>query len=199
MRLKFFNSKTKKIFLVFLIFTNCCISCNLNSPYANLIKSELRSGKQVNDLIMGFEFGMSKDLYFDRCAELNKLKEITSGGRNFSPEKILIPNNSDGKKIKMSFFGTFDDKRILNGLDVRFNFLGWSSWNKEYQSSVLLEQIKDSLLSWFHGNNFLAVEIEGINKETYVKVDGNRRIILYTVDTKDVALKIDDLTNLKQE
>ena len=99
----------------------------------------------------------------------------------------------------MSFFGTFDDKRILNGLDVRFNFLGWSSWNKEYQSSVLLEQIKDSLLSWFPGNNFLAVEIEGINKETYVKVDGNRRIILYTVDTKDVALKIDDLTNLKQE
>lgn len=198
-RLKFFSPKNKIIHVVFLIVSVFCISCNFASPYTNLINRELQSGEQVNDLIMGFKFGMTKDLYFDKCTELNKSKIITSGGRNFSPEKILTPKNPNGKKIKMSFFGTFDEQRLLNGFDVRFNYLGWSNWNKEYQSPVLIEQIKDSVLKWFPGNNFLTVEIEGLNKKTHVKVDGNRRILLYIVDSKDVALKIDDLTNLKLE
>ena len=197
MELRFFNLKIKTPYFVLIIITIVFLGCNLASPYGDLINRELKSGKQINDLIMGFKFGMSKDQYYDICTKLNKSKVITSGGRNFSPERILFPKNSQGKKIKMSFFGTFDDQRILNGFDIRFNYLGWSSWNKEYQSSVLIEEIKDSILNWFPGNHFLNVEFKEIKKETFAKVDGNRRIVLYTLDSKDVALKIDNLTNSK--
>lgn len=144
---------------------------------------------------MGFQFGMTKDQYFDRCSVLNKEKIIVSGGRNFSPEQILVPKNQEEKKIKMSFFGTFDNQRILNGFDIQFNFLGWSDWNIDYQSPVLLDQIKDSILTWFPGNDFIQVKIDESVKTAYVKIDGNRRVVMYTMNSKDVVVKINNLFN----
>lgn len=181
----------KVIFILSFLF----FGCSFNSEYSNLLSRELSSGKINNQLFLGFQFGDSKDDYFDICTELNKKKIITSGGRNFSPEQILIPIEENGKKIKMSFFGLFDNDRILNGMDIRFNFLGWSIWNKEYHSDNLIHQVKDSILRWFPGNDFIDYQLEDISKNAYVKLDGNRRIIVYILDNKDVAVKINDLNN----
>jgi hypothetical protein len=78
-------------------------------------------------------------------------------------------------------------------MQLRFSFLGWSNWNTDYQSSVLIYQIKDSLNSWLPGNDFIDVNLEGIRDETLVKVDGTRRIVLYKLNSKDVIAKISNL------
>ena len=93
----------------------------------------------------------------------------------------------------MSIDPNFDEKKIIDGLELRFNFLGWSNWNTDYQSSVLINQVKDSLISWLPGNDFIKVSIEGINEKPLVKVDGNRRIVLYKLKSKDVIAKINNL------
>ena len=187
-----------KNYLIYIFYLTSLFSffgCNSSSSYTKLVNKELKSGKIENNLFLGFQFGMTKDQYFDRCSVLNKEKIIVSGGRNFSPEQILVPKNQEEKKIKMSFFGTFDNQRILNGFDIQFNFLGWSDWNIDYQSPVLLDQIKDSILTWFPGNDFIQVKIDESVKTAYVKIDGNRRVVMYTMNSKDVVVKINNLLN----
>tara|TARA_B100001057_G_scaffold368392_1_gene371889 strand:- start:161 stop:571 length:411 start_codon:yes stop_codon:yes gene_type:complete len=135
---------------------------------------------------------MTKQQYYDRCTLLNKNKIITVGEYNFNPEQILSsPINN--KKIKMSFSPNFKEKKIIEELELRFSFLGWSHWNTDYQSGVLINQVKDSLISWLPGNDFIEVSIDGIDKKPLVKVDGNRRIILYKINSKDVIAKINNL------
>ena len=43
------------------------------------------------------------------------------------------------------------------------------------------------------GNEFVRVDREGLPRETYVKVDGNRQIIAYVLDDKEVKAVITDL------
>jgi hypothetical protein len=181
---------TKVLLISFLFFE--LTSCNFKSEYHNLVEREIKKGKINNDLILGFSFGMTKQEYYDRCTLLNKNKIITVGGYNFNPEQILSsPTNN--KKIKMSFSPNFKEKKKIEELELRFSFLGWSHWNTDYQSGVLINQVKDSIFSWLPGNDFIEVSIDGIDKKPLVKIDGNRRIILYKLNSKDVIAKINNL------
>lgn len=168
-------------------------SCDFYSDYHKVVKSEISKGQINNNLILGFSLGMTKQQYYDRCTFLNKNKIITVGGYNFNPEQILTSNSINTKKIKMSIDPSFDENKIIDGMQLRFSFLGWSNWNTDYQSSVLIYQIKDSLNSWLPGNDFIDVNLEGIRDETLVKVDGTRRIVLYKLNSKDVIAKISNL------
>jgi len=168
-------------------------SCDFYSDYHKVVKSEISKGQINNNLILGFSLGMTKQQYYDRCTFLNKNKIITVGGYNFNPEQILTSNTINTKKIKMSIDPSFDENKIIDGMQLRFSFLGWSNWNTDYQSSVLIYQIKDSLNSWLPGNDFIDVNLEGIRDETLVKVDGTRRIVLYKLNSKDVIAKISNL------
>ena len=181
---------TKVLLISFLFFE--LTSCNSKSEYHNLFEREIKKGEINNDLILGFSFGMTKQQYYDRCTLLNKDKIITVGEYNFNPEQILSsPINN--KKIKMSFSPNFKEKKTIEELELRFSFLGWSHWNTDYQSGVLINQVKDSLISWLPGNDFIEVSIDGIDKKPLVKVDGNRRIMLYKINSKDVIAKINNL------
>ena len=168
-------------------------SCNFNSEYHNLVESEIKKGELNNNLILGFSFGMTKQQYYDRCSFLNKNKIITVGGYNFNPEQILTSTSKKTKKIKMSIVPNFEEKNNIDGLELRFNFLGWSNWNTDYQSGVLINQVKDSLIFWLPGNDFIDVNLDGIDEKIFVKVDGNRRIVLYRLDSKNVIAKINNL------
>jgi hypothetical protein len=180
------------LILVFCFF----LSCQEESKYSKILKKELKSGKVYNDLIFDIKIGQTRDDFFKKCYELNQKKLITSGGRELYPEYIMYPKDesNNSKKIKMSFFGIFDDDNIIKGLDLRFNYYTWSSWNKELSSDYLIEEIRDTLLLWFPGNNFFALDLENDEKFAYIKIDGNRRIRVYKIDAKDVAVKIEDIS-----
>ena len=93
----------------------------------------------------------------------------------------------------MSFNGIFNEKKTMRGFEMRFYFTGWSNWNKDLSSENLLAQLKDTLKRWFPGNNFFKVNFEN-NLSAEVKIDGNRRILAYKVNSKDVAVKIEDMS-----
>ena len=85
------------------------------------------------------------------------------------------------------------NKKIMRGMEMRFYFTGWSDWNKELSSDILLKQIKDSLIDWFPGNDFFKVDFKN-NLSTEVKIDGNRRILAFKQNSKDVAVRIEDMS-----
>ena len=182
------------LFLVYFLILNC----QQESKYSKTLKKEKESGKIFNDLIFDMKFGQTKDDYFNICYELNKKKLITSGGREFSPEYIMYPKkeNKNSKKIKMSFNGIFDKNNIIEGLNLRFNYYTWSPWNKDYNSSYLIEEIKDTLLVWFPGNDFFKLDLKDKENFAYIKIDGNRRIRIYKIDAKDIAVKIEDVSKI---
>ena len=45
----------------------------------------------------------------------------------------------------------------------------------------------------YKGNDFISIDIKNTEFKAYVKIDGNRQILIYPVNTKDVVVKIEDL------
>ena len=182
----------------FLLILTPFLACEIESEYSKLLKKELKSGKSFNDLVLGLKIGQTKDDFYEICADLNKKKLITSGARNLYPEYILYPKDSveNGKKIRMSFMGIFDDDRIMKGMDIRFNYYSWIAWREEYSSDNLINEIKDTLQLWYPGNNFIEIDLklDSKNNFAYVKIDGNRQITMYKIDGRDVAVIIEDLS-----
>ena len=49
-------------------------------------------------------------------------------------------------------------------------------------------------MTWYPGNEFIEVTLKKSNKQVFVKVDGNRQILIETPnDTREVDVRIDDL------
>ena len=189
--------RLNKIIFCLLVLTPF-LACEIESEYSKLLKKELKSGKSFNDLVLGLKIGQTKDDFYEICADLNKKKLITSGARNLYPEYILYPKDSveNGKKIRMSFMGIFDNDRIMKGMDIRFNYYSWIAWREEYNSDNLINEIKDTLQLWYPGNNFIELDLklDSKNNLAYVKIDGNRQITMYKIDGRDVAVIIEDVS-----
>ena len=189
--------RLNKIIFCLLVLTPF-LACEIESEYSKLLKKELKSGKSFNDLLLGLKIGQTKDDFYEICADLNKKKLITSGARNLYQEYILYPKDSveNGKKIRMSFMGIFDNDRIMKGMDIRFNYYSWIAWREEYNSDNLINEIKDTLQLWYPGNNFIEIDLklDSKNNLAYVKIDGNRQITMYKIDGRDVAVIIEDVS-----
>ncbi|MFL2590961.1 MAG: hypothetical protein ACJ0PY_03810 [Flavobacteriaceae bacterium] len=178
-----------------IIFGMLVFGCKNQSEYSKVLKRELENKNEFNDLIFDMKIGQSRQDYFDICYRLNQKKLIVSGQRSLNPELTLKSKDDPvkGGNIKMSFNGIFNEEKIMRGMEMRFYFTGWSSWNKDLSSDNLLVQIKDTLAKWFPGNDFFKVNFEN-NLSTEVKIDGNRRILAYLANSKDVAVRIEDMS-----
>ena len=183
-----------RIFFTIIIFS-LIVGCQRKSQYSSILTRELEKENEFNDLIFDMKIGQSRQDYFDICYQLNKQKKIISGERSLNPELILKSKNGStkGSNIKMSFNGIFNEKKTMRGFEMRFYFTGWSNWNKDLSSENLLFQLKDTLRKWFPGNDFFKVNFEN-NLSAEVKIDGNRRILAYKVNSKDVAVRIEDMS-----
>ena len=191
-KLNFLN--INKLSLV-IIFGMLIFGCKNQSEYTKVLKRELENKSEFNDLIFDMKIGQSRQDYFDICYKLNQKKLIVSGERSLNPELTLKSKDDSvkGGNIKMSFNGIFNEEQIMRGIEMRLYFTGWSSWNKDLSSNNLLVQLKDTLIGWFPGNDFFKVNFEN-NLSAEVKIDGNRRILAYVVNSKDVAVRVEDMS-----
>ncbi len=189
----FMFSKNNQIIILFgflLILTSCG-----KSKYAELVHTEMATNVVHDSLFLGMKFGQTKKEFFDLCWNLNKEKLVVQGPNNkFVQYKLPVKEGRVPKSnIIMLFYGRFNDENIMTGMDMQFYYDGWSIWNKEFQSDNLLPKIKDSLESWYPGNDFVNISMPN-NKELLVKVDGNRRITIRPIDDKKIVkAQIDDL------
>jgi len=190
----FMNSRTSvKIALIFmgiLIF-----GCS-GSEYSQLVKREMATGVIHDSLLFDLKFGQHKDAFFEACWRLNQ-KGIISNGPGNKWVKYELPSTPDvplETGITLLFFGDFNEKKIMNGMDFQFYYNAWSIWNKNLQADKLAPVVMDSLKKWYPGNDFIKVPLKKDSLEVFVKVDGNRRITIRPLDDdRIVKAKIDDL------
>jgi len=186
--------KNKYNFLI-VIFLLIQVSCN-RSDYSKLVNNEMDKNVVNDSLIFGMKFGQTRELFYDQCWKLNNEKIITHGSSNQFVQYKLPTKETDTTKssITLNFYGIFNNDKIMTGMDMKFHYDGWSLWNKSLQADKLVPVVKDTLKSWFPGNDFISVKLKKGEKNVWVKVDGNRRILIEPLtDLREVNARIDDL------
>lgn len=169
--------------------------CSCDSEYEKLLKKELKSGIVYDSIFLGFNFSHSRKEFFNIGWKQNKKGLIRQGPENKNIEHILKTKEKGKSSIQMLFYPGFDKDDKIKKMDIRFRYLGWSPWNRHLFSDSLLVAVKDTLMSWYGGNEFLLMEYETEPTQIWVKVDGNRRISLSIKDEREVSGVIKDLLN----
>ena len=161
------------------------------SEYQQLVESELATGVVHDSIMFGIHFGDTRKDFFTQSWELNKKGIIGHGPKNNFVQYII--KNEEGSNIAMLFYPEFDDNDQIRKMELEFAYSAWAPWNEQYQADSLLPVVRDTLMSWYPGNEFMQLSFE---EETYwVKVDGNRRINMKSNGKEKVEVKIVDMLN----
>lgn len=169
----------------------------MESDYTKLVKSELTKTSREDSLLLGIYFGDSRNEFYKQCFALNKKKLVAQGPSNaavqYNFKDSIFHDNST--PIRLLFYPRFDEENILNEMDLEFSYAGWAPWNRNYQSDKLLPIVKKLLVKWYGGNSFIYAHLD--EADIPVKLDANRRIVLYTKDTQTVVAVIQDILHPK--
>lgn len=190
--LKFIKMSIRVFILLFLI---VLVGCS-ESKYSKLIKTEMAKNIVNDSLLFDMKFGQTRQEFYDQCWKLNNQKIISHGPNNNFVQYYLPQKEGDSSiySIRMLFYGIFDKEKIMRGMDMQFSYNAWSLWNESLHADKLIPIVKDTLQSWYPGNDFIEVKAKKTKGDIFVKVDGNRRIIIEPLmNNKDVDVRIDDL------
>lgn len=187
--------KVKEIYTVFLLLIGL-FGCKQSSmdQYEALVERERKSSKQANDLFFGIALGMTSKNFYLHCWDMNKKGLFMDGLNNTSVSYKLVHSELQ-YPAEMNFYPEFQDGRIYK-MAVRFQYSGWAPWNKELDSDDLLADVVKLYKKWYPGGNDFIAITDKTQRTIYVKVDGNRRIIIGRYD--DVQVKA-DYTDLRME
>lgn len=149
--------------------------CSPGKTYERRLKRELASGVRYDSLFMGISFGMTDEAFYKHCWNLNRDGLVRQGTGNHTVlydirEELEHPST-------MNFYPKFENGKIVE-MPVRFLYNGWAPWNKELSVEKLAEDVKN----WYediYGNGFITI-VHPMKGMAYTKIDGNRRITIYT-------------------
>lgn len=165
------------------------IACNKSdySKYQQLIKDEPLTGKRYDSIFKGIYFGMPSKDFYAHCWSLNKQGLFTDGENNtavlYHMEKGTLP-----QQASMNFYPLFIDNKIAK-LQAIISYDAWAPWNKKLDADSLQLDVLHMMQRWYpQGNAFLSITDKD-RGTLFIKVDGNRRIIIGKYD--DVRVKVD--------
>ena len=188
--------KFLRFWISLLVVSGVILSCT-QSEYTKLVKNELARGIRVDSLLLGINFGDSRDEFYGKCFDLNKQELITQGPKGATVQYFFTDSlfHSTTTPIRLLFIPAFDDKDKIMEMNLEFSYVAWAPWNNELQSNVLIEFVMKQILHWYKGNPFILVDMDGKNMP--VKLDGNRRMAVYIKDEQNVVVKIHDILHPK--
>jgi hypothetical protein len=172
-----------------LLMTVSFFSCEQKSNYQKLLERELASGERFDSLFLDLELGMTSKEFYVACWEMNKQGLLRQGSANTTVVYDLgdqLPYSA-----KMEFFPTFHEDKIIE-MPVMFRYDAWSPWNRNLWADSLQLQVLDLLEEW-HGEGFIRADHPKLGT-AYVKIDGNRRIALTTLDDQFVQATYTDMS-----
>jgi hypothetical protein len=182
------------IFLPLFLITLGLMGCK--SEYQRYVEEELAKNITQDSLIFGMRMGQTKKDFFTICWELNKQELVHQGNGNRTARHITdrdAEGNNTPDSKDMLFYGIFDDNDIMRGMEMTYSYIAWAPWNQDKQSDSLLLHLRDIYLEDYPGNDFIEIDLKETESTALVKIDGNRQILMYPKNDKDVVVKIEDL------
>jgi len=158
------------------------------------VKAGLATGVRRDSTLFGIKLGSTREEFYGTCFDLNKQKLVTQGV-GFSVQYDFVDSITQSKPtpVRLMFYPGFDTLNVINAMNVEFTYPGWSPGIRELQSDSLSRHVKRILKTWYGGNDFVSVEIN--KQEVPVKVDGNRRILVFTEDDRRVLVRMQDMSH----
>jgi hypothetical protein len=168
----------------------------VQSDYTRMVRSELAKGVRHDSILLGINFGDSQEAFRERCFALNK-QHLTMEGPGFYVQYFILDSAFHDRptSIRLLFQPSLDDKNVITDMDMKFNYTGWAPWNRQYQSDSLKVKVIQMLELWYKGNKF--VTANNGKEEIPVKVDGNRRILIYEDKPQTVIVKVQNILHPK--
>jgi hypothetical protein len=145
---------------------------------------------------LGINFGDSQKAFRDKCFALNR-QHLTMEGPGFYVQ-YLISDSTLHKKpavIRLLFRPSFDENDMIVDMDMKFSYPAWAPWVRQYQSDSLKVKVTQLLERWYRGNKFVTAHVK--KNEIPVKVDGNRRILIFEDEPQTVVVKVQDILHPK--
>jgi hypothetical protein len=169
----------------------CC-----ESDYTKMVKSELAKGVRKDSIMLGIRLGENRNDFYGQCYDLNRQQLVTAGDEN-SVQYLFTDSlvHKEPTKLKVLFVPAFDSKQVLTNLDLKITYPGWAPWNRSLQADSLENKLKKLFVAWYGGNEFVIAKIG--EEQIPVKVDGNRRIVLYRKEPQTVLVKFQDILHPK--
>lgn len=166
------------------------------SDYTKLVKAELAKGIRKDSVLLGINLGNTRNEFYGRCFDLNKAHLITPG--TSGTIQYVFTDSIVHKKpqeIRLLFVPAFDDNDVITNIDMKFNYTGWAPWNRALQSDSLEVKLKQLLMRWYGGNDFVMAHVQ--ETDIPVKVDGNRRLMVMIYDPQSVVVHAQDILHPK--
>lgn len=177
-------------FLGILLLAACLSACTRDTGYQQyqaMVEKEKAGGQRADSLFFGIHLGMSSKAFYAHCWEMNK-KGLFTDGENNRAVLYKLNHNELPYPAAMNFYPAFHQDRI-HQMSVTFNYDAWAPWNKHLFADSLQTEVLNLFKTWYSkGNPFIKMEDEK-RGTIYVKVDGNRRIIIGKFD--DTYVKVD--------
>ncbi len=160
-----------------------------SAKYKKLEEKELASGKQVPELFYNMKFGMSRKDFFSYCWEMHQKGKFLDGENSTS---VLCKLDKElNYPVSMNFYPDFYQDKIYK-MRVKFEYVAWAPWNKALFSDSLIPHVIQLFEKWNPGNDFIKLT-DSKDRTIYVKVDGNRRIVIGQYDDAIVKAEYTDL------
>ena len=165
-----------------LVFSGC-----MKSEYQQLVDSELAKGVRQDSLFLGLYLGMTEKDFFDRCWQLNEEQVLTHGNGNISAKYEIteLPYVAN-----LNFYPTYFEGKIIE-MPTTLQYKAWSPWDKT-KSADSLQMAALKLFDKWYGGDFLKIE-HPEKQPAYVKVTGNRRLVVSKINDQMVQAVFTDL------
>ena len=162
-----------------------------------MVLEESARGIRQDSILLGINFGDSRNDFYGKCFDLNKEQLVSQGPSNSSVQYLFTDSlvHEKPQEIRLLFFPTFDKNDKIAEMNLELSYMAWAPWNEGLQSDSLKGKVMDLLVTWYGGNNFVLARVHG--EEIPVKVDGNRRILIFLKDRQSVTVKIQDIQHPK--
>jgi len=179
----------KKEALFILLSIICLQACQPKSEYQRMVDAELATGIVYDSLFAGLSFSMTQKDFFDYCWEMNSKGLFTNGVGS----QVLYDVSEDfSRPTNLAFYPKYINGQMIE-MPMEFRYQDWALWNEETTVDLLIEELKDVLIDWYGGNDFIAVETPDGSLTIWVKVDGNRQIRLGRKNISTALVTITDL------
>jgi hypothetical protein len=165
------------------------------SDYTRAVEQGLDSGLVQDSLIFGMRMGQTKKDFYSVCWDLNKQELISEGPGNLTAKYTDPEDSTKDRSLRkeMYFYAIFDEQDTMRGMDMTYHYIAWSPWNRNLFSDFLLEDLKRQYIRDYPGNAYVSIDLDLQEYQAFAKVDGNRQILMYPKDKRQVVVKIEDL------
>jgi hypothetical protein len=161
------------------------------SEYTKTLKSELGRGVRYDSVFLGINLGESRQLYQEKCSQLNKDKVLGMGARGGVAHRFLLDSSDSTQLVEVLVLPNFDKEDNISHVALEYSYVAWAPWNKQLQGDSLHPRLMKYLLRQFGGNKFIQVDAD--DNSFWVKIDGNRRIVVAKPDANQVTVKVYDM------